>query len=152
MKKRLLCWVIIILSILFIVPSVNCAGPIKSKAKITCFPKTLYQGDMLTLKMETLHGGYLGICTPDGKFFFVVCPHPGDGRNSLVPSEEFTNMSELKIITNVTKAALWEYGHGMELIFTKSGNYEILLSDNLETDDGTPVYKCNVKYIDRHKK
>jgi hypothetical protein len=65
----------------------------------------------------------------------------------------FANMDHLEIITDKTKVNPWDARiKGNQLVFTKTGTYEIRLSENLETDDGTPVEIEDVYYIDEEKK
>lgn len=123
-----------------------------NKNNIRCYPTVLYKGDTLTIKMKIPHGEYLGIINPAGEMFFVVYPSPEKGKDSLMPSNIFVNLDELKIITNVTRAVPWIAGRGMEIIFSKAGDYQILLSDNLESDAEYPIIKCIVKYKDKPAK
>jgi hypothetical protein len=47
-------------------------------------------------------------------------------------------MTQFKIITDKTKSAPWvDSIRTTEIIFSKPGLYEIQLSENLETDDGS---------------
>jgi hypothetical protein len=114
---------------------------------------TLYSGDTLKIKFKTPHAKDLAITDPDGNFFFVVYAYNDPTKPSLVDWNGFENMDQLEIITNKTKVNPWNASSKEnQLIFTKTGPYEINLSENLETDDGTPVEIEKVYYIHEEKK
>lgn len=136
-------------------PLVNLNGPTKHSyqgKRLKCTPQKLFRGDTLTLVMSKPHGGMLGVRAPDGTDFFVVYEPNNEepGASPLMSTEEFTKLGELKLVTDKTKAKPWVYGRDKnELIFTRTGWYVVSLSENLETDDGTPVYQCKVHYTHR---
>lgn len=104
--------------------------------------------------MATPHGGDLAVRAPDGTDFFVIySPNEvGTGTRPLMDPERFMRLGQLKLVTDEIKARPWEYGREKtELIFTKTGWYEVRLSDNLMTDDGTPLYTCRVYYVHRRR-
>ncbi len=124
------------------------------KGKLRCAPQKLFRGDTLTLEMATPHGGMLAVRAPDGTDFFVVYePHnEGPASRPLMDAEKFMKLGQLKLVTDQTKAKPWVYGRDKnELIFTRTGWYAVRLSENLETDDGTPVYQCRVYYQHRSR-
>jgi hypothetical protein len=99
--------------------------------------------------MAVPHGGDLAVRAPDGTDFFVVyqAHDEGTGAAPLMDPDEFIKVGQLELITDKTKARPWVYGRDKnELIFTRSGWYSVRLSENLQTDDGTPVYQCRVYY------
>ena len=119
------------------------------KAKLTCSPSKLFRGDTLSLDMAVPHGGDLAVRAPDGTDFFVVyqAHDEGPGAASLMDPDKFMKVGQLELVTDKTKARPWVYGRDKnELIFTRSGWYSVRLSENLQTDDGTPVYQCRVYY------
>jgi hypothetical protein len=110
---------------------------------------TLSKGDTLSLKFQRPHGGDLAIRDPDSKLFFLVYAFSNAEKPSLVDWNKFKQMTEIKIITDKTKAAPWvDSIKTNQLIFSKPGLYEVQLSENLETDDGTPVEYRSVFYKD----
>ena len=124
------------------------------RVKLKCSPQKLFRGDILLLDMLTPHGGNLAVRTPDGTDFFVVYdPHEESAAaRPLIDPEEFMKLAQLKLVTDKTKAKPWVYGRDKnELIFTRTGWYAVRLSENLETDDGTPVYQCRVYYLHRSR-
>ena len=119
------------------------------KAKLTCSPPKLFRGDTLSLEMAVPHGGDLAVRAPDGTDFFVVyqAHDEGPGAAPLMDPDKFMKVGQLELITDKTKARPWVYGRDKnELIFTRSGWYSVRLSENLQTDDGTPLYQCRVYY------
>jgi hypothetical protein len=124
------------------------------KVKLKCSPQTVFRGDTLTLEMATPHGGDLAVRSPDGTDFLVVYkPQEAQARSrSLMDPEEFMKLAQLNLITDKTKARPWVYGRNKdELIFTRTGWYAVRLSENLLSDDGTPVYQCKVYYSHRRR-
>ena len=110
---------------------------------------TLCKGDTLMLKFDRPHGGDLAVQDPDNKLFFLVYAFSDTENPSLVDWNDFRQMTELKVITDKTKAALpVDSVRTAQLVFSKSGLYEFQLSENLETDDGTPVEYRSVYYKD----
>lgn len=125
---------------------------IPRKARLKCSPQKLLRGDILTLDMATPHGGDLAVRAPDGTDFLIVYVEndEGPGAGSLMNPKEFINLSQLKLFTDKSKARPWVYGRDKnELIFTRPGWYQVRLSENLQTDDGTPVYQCRVYYSNK---
>jgi hypothetical protein len=124
-----------------------------NEKKILWMSDTLFKGDTLKIKFRTPHPKDLGLTTPDGKFFFVIYSGDDISKPSLMDWNEFANRDYLEIITNKTKANPWDANIAEnQIIFTKTGKYKIQLSENLETDDGTPVEMETVYYIDEPRK
>ncbi|MBW8050362.1 MAG: hypothetical protein FVQ77_08510 [Cytophagales bacterium] len=121
--------------------------------KIVSITDTLYKSDTLKIKFKTPHSRDFAITTPDDKFFFVVYWGNDTTNPSLVDWTEFENLDYLEIITDQTTANPWDAREPKnKLIFNITGQYEILLSENLETDDGTPVEVERVYYYDKKNK
>ena len=113
---------------------------------------TLYFGDTLTINFKVPHFKDLAITTPSDKFYFLIYFHSDADQSSIVDWDEFANHKTLAIITNETKANPWDARiKSNQLIFTETGVYEIRLSENLETDDGTPVEIRKVFYFDKKR-
>jgi hypothetical protein len=111
----------------------------------------LNKGDTLILSFPIPHGGDLGITDPSGTFYFLVYAASDQQSPSLIDWNQFKQTKQLKIITDETKAKPWiDSIKTNQLIFTKSGVYEIQLSENLETDDGTAIEAKNVYYKDHY--
>lgn len=120
--------------------------------KLKCSPQKLFKGETLSLDMTTPHGGDLAVRAPDGTDFLVVFEPHDEGPNAqpLMEAEKFMKLGQLKLVTDQTKARPWEYGRDKnELIFTRTGWYQVRLSENLLSDDGTPLYSCRVHYTNR---
>ena len=92
---------------------------------------------------------------PDGTDFFVIYSpdEVGPGTRPLMDQERFVRLGQLKLVTDETKARPWEYGREKnELIFTKTGWYEVRLSENLMSDDESPLYACRIYYVHRSRR
>ncbi|MEZ4789878.1 MAG: hypothetical protein R2811_07660 [Flavobacteriales bacterium] len=120
-----------------------------AEKKIISITDTLHKGDTLKIRFRTPHPRDFAITTPDDKFFFVVYGSNDTTMPSLVDWLEFETMDYLEIITDQTTANPWDAREiKSKIIFTTTGQYEIRLSENLETDDGTPVELERVYYMD----
>jgi len=111
---------------------------------------TLFLGDTLKIQFKTPHTKDLAIVDPDDNFFFVVYSQNDTLMPSLADWDKFETMNEISIVTDKTKVNPWNAKfHSNQIVFTKTGKYEVLLSENLETDNGTPVEKEIVYYYHR---
>jgi hypothetical protein len=100
------------------------------------------------MQFKTPHPKDLAITTPDEKYFFVIYAFNDTSKPSLYDWNEFANMRSIEIVTDKTKANHWdERVSENQIIFNRTGIYEIRLSENLETDDGTPVETIKVYYV-----
>jgi hypothetical protein len=115
---------------------------------IISYPDTLYLGDTLKMEFKTPHPKDFAITTPDKKFFFVIYAFNDTTKPSLYDWNEFANMRSIEIATDKTKANNWDARvTENQIIFNRTGVYEIRLSENLETDDGTPVETIKIYYV-----
>jgi hypothetical protein len=121
--------------------------------RITCSPKRLYRGETLVLNMTVPHGGDLAIVGPKKQFSFIVFePSENSRQQPLISREKFESMAQLRLATDKVREMMWAADETPNrLIFTRTGWYEVWLSANLETDDGTPVAKCRVYYMHRRR-
>ncbi len=123
-----------------------------SEKSILSINDTLYLDDTLKIRFKVPHPKDLAITGPDDKFFFLVYASYGSELPPLIDYNAFATMDILYIFPEKTKANPWladvqEY----KRIFTKPGLYRIQLSENLETDDGTPVEYEEVYYTGKLK-
>ncbi|MBA2340647.1 MAG: hypothetical protein H0V88_09640 [Pyrinomonadaceae bacterium] len=126
-------------------PQRSTAG--RARVRFDCSPRKLWRGDTLLLTMSVPHGRDLAVVSPDGKFFWLRSWEP-ENREVTAQWFAFENVRRLRLATNEV-AGITNDNKG--LIFTKTGWYRIRLSDNLETDDGTPVYECKVYYVHKFR-
>ncbi len=123
-----------------------------SKMQIISINDTLYKGDTLTIHFKVPHYKDLAITKPNGDFMFLVFSAPEQNHPSLVNWDDFENARTIKIITDKTKANPFNFNiKSNQLIFTETGLYNVKLSENLETDDGTPVEIRSVYYINKYR-
>lgn len=126
--------------------------PNPEKKSIISYADTLYLGDTLIVKFKTPHPKDFAIRTPENRFFFIVYAFSNPEKPSLYDWNEFANMNTIEIITDQTKANQWDARVSENcLIFTVTGTYEIMLSDNLETDNSTPVETVTVYFVNEKK-
>jgi hypothetical protein len=128
-------------------------GGVQLDERITCSPRRLYRGETLVLNMPVPHGGDLAIVGPKKSFSFIIFePSENSKQQPLISRENFETMAQLKLPTDTVREMMWSADEKPNrLIFTRTGWYEVWLSANLETDDGTPIAKCRVYYIHRRR-
>jgi hypothetical protein len=125
------------------------------KSELSCAPRKIFRGDSLKLKMSVPHGGDLAIIAPGGDYFLISFWQPDKtaARQPLFDWEEFKSKRQLTFDTSRLKVQPWMAGRDEnELVFTKTGWYRVRLSENLETDDGTPVSECRVYYVNAKRR
>jgi hypothetical protein len=109
---------------------------------ITCSPTTLHPGDKLTIKYsKEFHD--VGVLLPrkvDGRRF-VSLILDGSGTSDSIQLEELGRQK--KLVIDVDNGRAIEATHR---IFMARGTYEFVVSEQLETDDGTPQYSCKVRF------
>src|SRR6476620_2285398 len=107
----------------------------------SCTPKTLRPGSSLQLSLAKVHGRELGVQRlADNTWFFLVVDSPPAGMRQLMPPQTFSATRTTSIPANY-KAPAWDTQR-VEAIFSKPGNYELYVSDNLESEDGG--FKCKI--------
>lgn len=115
-----------------------------TQQRLSCSPNVLRAGDTLVLRMKSPHAEYLFADHPDGTNFFIVYPPIGDTslKFSYVPSDEFKNMSVLRIPSDI-KANPRVVGRdkGVEPLFTRPGKYVFTVG---ELEGRADV--CNVQF------
>jgi hypothetical protein len=107
--------------------------------QITCSPSTLGPGGKLTITLAQPMPD-IAVITPKklaGVNFFMLNEA---GNSGLVQSNQL--LSQRGMVIDVDSAKL----DNKNRLFFTSGTYEFAVSKNLETDDGTPVHKCKVKF------
>ena len=113
---------------------------------LACTPATVTSGEFVTLSMESPHGGDLSVTDPAGTFFFLV--RGGQSQTqSLTLSGDFAEVESVELDVEGAMATPYVYGDSTAvLLFEQAGAYQFRLSENLETDDGTPSGECSVAY------
>lgn len=106
--------------------------------EIECTPSEVRPGDQLTIKMRQALPD-IAVITPrkiNGVNFFFL----NEIGSNLIQSNQLIRQRQLKI--DVSNAKL----DSTTPLFSTAGTYKFIVSKNLETDDGTPSYTCNVKF------
>jgi hypothetical protein len=123
-----------------------------------CNPVNLYHGDTLTVTFHSKHDdAELAIRNADGQAIVVSFNRaPEDRIDSPIPHEKFAKMKQVKINTvTATGSLMKDYAHGktravlerLQPIFTKTGNYDILVGTDLRSPNGG-IDVCNAYYYD----
>lgn len=125
------------------------------KARLSCAPRKLFRGDSLRLTMSAPHGGDLAVVAPGGDYFLLSFwqPDKTDAWQPIFDWEAFKRMRQLTLDTARLKTKPYIAGRDEpESVFTKTGWYRVRLSENLATDDGTPVSECRVYYVNAKRR
>lgn len=116
-------------------------------SKLACSPHVLHPKGTLKLTLGSMHGSELAIKRKgDGITFFLVVGNPPSYMVPLMTTSEFSKTKELKLSANI-EAFPWVNDSKKESVFTKSGDYTIQISNNLESEEGG--YYCNIKYLSK---
>jgi hypothetical protein len=133
-----------------IVTASSCAYPKQSPHMLSCEPQVLTSADTLTLQFGDRHPAELGIRAPDQTWFFLVYDHgPGlsAGVQPIVDKASFRKLKTMSLPVAAAEGTPWEAGrHRNERIFQMPGEYEVVLTDVLESDAGYPRYGCRVRF------
>jgi hypothetical protein len=109
----------------------------------------VYKGENLVLYFRTPNPPYLGVITPERRFFYVVFPHEtavGQLR-PFVESTEFRSTQQMNINLTTFKADPYIDGvYTNQPVFTTSGKYTFIMGDNLHTDDPNAVVSLEIDY------
>jgi hypothetical protein len=123
--------------------------PMEDSVEFNCTPKLLRPHDTLTLQFDTPHGGELMLLTPSDIYFSFVDPDLRDStrKYSIVPSEEFKNMSTVKVPADIRLPPM-VYGKDTipEAVFSQPGQYILQMGDKLQSDHTGPPYVCKVMF------
>ena len=128
------------------------------RATIHCKSKKLYRGEALEIDITGPHlGYYLGVwSSPEQRFRLIsFLPEPHDKVAPLIPPNQFAKMTKMRLVGGVTlgspldpMANLGPDSFGPpEVIFTKTGLYQVELGELLGTEDGD-FDACWVHYYD----
>lgn len=131
----------------------GCPGSFKPR--ISCSPSHLRQGQTLRVRLPNAHGGEFGVWTPDNRFLFIAYQfdHESNPIEPPIPMAEFVKMRSLELATETTNGIELSEHSGAERVFTRSGKYRFIVSENLETEDDAHVNLiCDVQYESTSKK
>jgi hypothetical protein len=117
---------------------------------LSCHPQVLTSGDTLTLRLGSDHPAELGIRGPDGTWFFLVYERSdamAPGLRPLMDKKSFRNARTLALPVATARGSAWVAGRDQnEPIFRVVGEYEIVLTDVLESDAGFSTFRCKVRF------
>jgi TonB family protein len=120
----------------------------RRRVRLACSPRELFRGDTLRLEMSVPHGRDLAVIGPGDDYYFLKSWEPED-KEATADWFAFERQPTFDLPT-LTTVGEW-VGAGdprWERVFNKAGWYEVRISYNLETDDGTPFQTCRVHYTD----
>lgn len=114
---------------------------------LTCSPQVLSSSQALTLTLGPNHGGELGIRRLlDDRLFLLVVGSSPPSHFQLMTTAEFAAADSVEIQPNIVATA-WMVDAKPELVFSGPGEYEIVVSPNLESEVGG--HFCRVTFGSR---
>jgi hypothetical protein len=88
----------------------------------------------------------LAIRAPNGIWFFLVYDRDralSSGSRPVMDKEAFDKVRGLVVPVAMATGSPWVVGRDKnEPIFSRGGEYEVVLTDALESDSGSPRYQC----------
>jgi hypothetical protein len=112
-------------------------------AQISCTPRLLRPGGTLTIRLGPNHGREMSIGRKsDQTIFMVVVGSPPANSMQLMTTDELAKAKVLRLSYDI-EGTTWDAISRRERIFGKRGNYEIWVSENLETE--TTAYYCKFR-------
>ena len=112
---------------------------------LACSPTTLSPGQALILTLGRNHGSELAIRRlRDDHWFLLVVGSPPPGHLQLMTPTEFEAANSVEIKSD-TVATAWATTAKPELVFSEPGEYEIIVSQNLESEIGGHVCRITFK-------
>ena len=123
---------------------------------LVCTPRSLSPGQTLSVVVKNSAGRELrelGVRTPHGKFLFIAFAPESGEHTSHPPISTAAFLAKPTATLNVSSATGVDLsGDTSEKIFTASGRYTFVASENLETEDETGAnLSCDVQFSKRWK-
>ena len=111
---------------------------------LSCAPKTVPADGTLVLTLGPGHGRELAVRrVSDGAWFFLVVGAPPYDVPQLMTTDEFAAAARVEIPASFQTRA-WAVGAVMEPLLRHPGEYELYVSDILESEVGG--YACGFSY------
>jgi hypothetical protein len=122
----------------------------RSSSMLSCQPRTLTSKSTLTLRFGFPHPSELAIRAPDGTMLLLVYDRddslPAELR-PLIDKDAFRKLRKLEIPAATAVGSPWAKGRDKnELIFSQPGEYQVHLTEVLESDANFPSYQCRMQY------
>lgn len=135
-------------------PAVPVAVPAPSPrppAALRCEPRRAQVDDTLQLVLSASLGGEMAIVNPDGVFYQLVNENPTPEMGpQLMTAAALREVREIRLAIATLQGLPYVYrAQAAEPVFHREGTYRIRISERLNTDDGTPVAECTVRFRGR---
>ena len=138
------------------------------EVKIRCHPSLLYRGDDLVVEFGSSHDGFDFGLQPEtghrdwgGKLLLLSFkPGKNDHISPVISPQKFAAMRQITLNTATARGSYSNFWRGdeipralkpPELIFTKSGGYEILLGLAIGSEDAA-FNACSVEYRNKERR
>ena len=117
--------------------------------RLSCLPTAITDGDTLVVRLsDRLINAEMSIESPDGTFFQVVAEHPTpESGPQLMSSDSLRSTRTLRLAVSSLTALPFVYqARETRRVFAEPGVYRLRIAERLNTDDGTPISTCTVRY------
>jgi hypothetical protein len=123
-----------------------------------CKPVRLYRGDTLAVTFDSPHHDEdLAVLNEDNRMVLISFKRqPEDKTDPVIPQGEFGKMKQVRLATADARGSVmepWVQGKDAavlkqpQLIFTKTGNYEVIVGHNLKSPN-SEIDVCYLYYFD----
>lgn len=120
--------------------------------RLSCAPSAITDGDTLVVTLsDRLTNAEMSIESPDGTFFQIVAKNPTPHFGpQLMSSSALQSTRSLRLAVSSLTALPFVYrASETRRVFAEPGVYRLRIGERLNTDDGTPVSACTVRYTRR---
>lgn len=117
-------------------------------AVFSCAPQRISPGDRLLLRKHSALLVELAVLRPGEPVAHVlVVGSPPDDMHPLMSTESFSTAEDTWLEVDSLTGMPWRSGAAQEPVFTVAGEYRILVSTALESEEG--AYACTVTFSGR---
>jgi hypothetical protein len=137
-----------VLAFALLLIAIGVAEPVgeSSAPPLSCEPKKLRPGDTLILQFRLPHPKELAIRAPGNVWYFLVYEPDKNTPQPAVDKAAFAQMREMRLPVRTAEGTPWAAGKTKNgRIFQQSGTYEVVLTDNLESE-GVPAFRCRITF------
>lgn len=116
-----------------------------------CSPRTLHEGEKLTLKLGPNHGRELSVARAHDKTtFLLVVGSPPEGFAPIMSTIALSEATQVQL-SSTLEVTPWEppFNKPKVRVFNKTGTYWLFVSNNLESE--APGYRCKVRFVQSRK-
>jgi hypothetical protein len=115
-----------------------------------CSRLTVRSNTVLRVELPSNHGGELAVISPSGEYFFIAFDQPDKTINFIppIPAAVFERMRSIDLEISSIEGISWsKRTWKAEPIFVKTGEYKLVVSPGLQTEDPEIDGWCLINYL-----